>query len=295
MNKKYLITILFLFIIIGFVIFQKSTNEINIISNPIRPGLKNINTESSEIQKTEVNTKIPEPSLQGNLPIPPLNPTSTLSVDNLLDESDRTEKNKQVIQNHNNLVEIFKDLKVLRKDKNKVVTKEQLTKWVQFLIYDAHLSNELGFNNEPDVSFSDFQTLRNDLIPSEDNLSRLLNPDYIKALRSLAEQLSNIDTRTNPERALKSLAARTIDLAKRRKEQSEIFYLTLMHKYFPSQDYTMAQKISFAEQFVDAGDMKLAKYTMEYFQDSIDLPENQKDKYAIQQLIIKIQDGLIKK
>lgn len=212
-----------------------------------------------------------------------------LSIDKLLDENDRTDKNRLIIQNHTNLLEVIKEM--MERRRGKAVTVQQLSRWVQVLINDAYLKNELDRRNVPQIDLLEDQMLRPELIPIDDIASRHVSLNYLIILRSLVDQLSNVNA---DDSSLVALTGQVIDLARRRKKLSEGFYLTLMHKYFPSEEYAVVQKIAFTQQFVDAGDMKLAKYALEYFQDLLDSPESKKQKTEIQQLINNIKNELNK-
>lgn len=248
----------------------------------------NINTVIKEREKKVTPLVVNEVIEQNN---PRKSPTNlVLTIDQLLDDEDKTEKNKLIIQNHNNLISLFKDFRKVRKNKITNVTKDHLIEWTQSLIYDAYVTNELANKNLPQVDVSINIQLLPDLIPIEENLSRKLNLDYIQALKKLAKDVSSLDA--NSDKNLLPLANRLFDFTKRRKEQSEVFYLTLMHKYYLTEEYSIRDKILFAQHFVSAGDLKLAKYSLEYFEDVKDSQQNDTDQESVLQIIHNIKTGI---
>jgi hypothetical protein len=294
MKYKYLLPVIILVALLVALFFKENGSLfIGKDAEPVTSGNKTgVQASTSPAKQVAATSNPPVNAPQPSNPMP----SSALGVDKLLDENDKTERNQLIIQNHVYLLQIVKEVSELRKDKAKVPTHGQLVRWTQTLVNDAYLSNELGNNNLSAIDLSDLQTLKPELVPADNAISSVyMNPDYLKMLRPLVGEVFNIDANSLSEDVARSLALKIIDLTKRRKEQSEVFYLTLMHKYFPGKDYTMPQKIGFARQFVEAGDWKLAKYTLEFFQESLALPENQKDKPAIQQLINDIERGLTAK
>ncbi|MFQ3247983.1 MAG: hypothetical protein ACI9SP_004642 [Arenicella sp.] len=217
-----------------------------------------------------------------------------LSLDVLLDDTDKTLENEAKIINHSNIIKGLITVRFFSENGYENIQKEDLMQLLQTLVLDSYYTNELGLGNSPSNPTIGVTSIDADLIPDPDNLSRFLKKDYVEFLRENVKRASNTlgsDMETN------EIKAAFIPLAEsllRRKAHSDVSFNFLLRKYLLSNNFSVQEKTTFVEEFLLAGDFGLAKRALEFFHDGAVKVDTSEDSRLIEMTSEKIVEELRK-
>jgi hypothetical protein len=214
-----------------------------------------------------------------------------LLLEDLLNPDDRTERFDRYVTNHNNLLSIVHSLRGIQNKTIdiKSITIDQLKQWTQTLIIDIHFSNATFQGLAVGIDVSNIEEFDLSKLPAEADFTKRLSVDYLNAVRSLAEQTQSLQNSGEDNLREKSNIIRKIaSLTKRTKKQSDVFYTTRMKRYFKGRDYTLQQKITFANGFVQSKDVQLMAAAKQYFEYAMQLSEYENQKAEIEKIITNL-------
>jgi len=217
-----------------------------------------------------------------------------INIDDLLDEDDKTEINNRFIRNHNNLLDLSHKLNNIYNKKNKAqfVTLEEIKQWVQVLINDVYFTNEYYLKHDIQINTDQIDFYNPALIPRKNEVSPRIEQGHLKALEYIVKTIGLFSTTDFKEGDVNKLMQQISPLLKKSRQQSRVFYSTLMRKYFQNEDYLLQDKINFSRSFINAGDKKLMKYSLQFFKGLLGRPIYKSSKSGIQQFIQELTVGL---
>lgn len=219
--------------------------------------------------------------------------STALSIDEFLNESDRSPENKLRLQNHSNFLNSVIRIRHLKENNYSTIEKEDLVLIVQTLIFDAYMTNELRLGNIPTEQIEDWNSIRIDLLPVVDNLSKSLREDYVKYLREKIIRASTV-LDENIASELVGHFRTFSDLIFERKQHSDVTFQVLLKSYLRSSEYSTESKVKFVQQFLDAGDLSFARRALEFFQDDAFKVENNEGADVVNEISDKIKMELDK-
>jgi len=200
-----------------------------------------------------------------------------IKLTDLLDKKDQTKKNKNFIDNHNNLLMLYNrtieiDEQKWKEDSIKI-KKEEIKKWMQVLINDLAFVNK--YYNEKDIDFDiakidEYNVL---LLPTGSSLNPKIDKYYTKKYYDIFTKIDNIQSDILTHAEVDSFVFEFNELAMKRSEQSRPFYQTLMHDYYKR--YDLENIVIFSNVLFDSSDKRLVKFSFRFFEDILDLPKYQ--------------------
>jgi hypothetical protein len=214
-------------------------------------------------------------------------PYTLMTVDDLLDPNDRTTRSKVMLNRHNQLLTNLYNLKIIQQQNIPIesISVANLQEWTQTLISDLILNNaifqQLPISEELTVNDS----FDPSLLPESNQLSELINNGYFEAVKQLAVKVAVVTNFTDESNKKQFLIYQIADLSRQAKKQSNVFLLTKMKAYFKDEQYSLKQKLDFAQAIANTRDSKLISSVTQYFDYVLTLPQYQKQQKNINHFI----------
>jgi hypothetical protein len=189
------------------------------------------------------------------------------------------------------LLAIVLSLQTVQQNKINInqVSINQIKQWTQTLINDVNFSNAIFQEKSVNIDVNNIEKFDISKLPSESNFTERLSIDYLKGVKNLAEQTQSLlDFGEKNSHEKSNIIRKIASLTKRTKKQSDVFYTTRMKRYFKGRDYTLQQKITFANGFVQAKDVQLMAAAKQYFEYAMQLSEYENQKAEIEKIITNL-------
>jgi hypothetical protein len=153
----------------------------------------------------------------------------------------------------------------------------------------VNFSNAIFQEKSVNIDVNNIEKFDISKLPSESNFTERLSIDYLKGVKNLAEQTQSLlDFGEKNSHEKSNIIRKIASLTKRTKKQSDVFYTTRMKRYFKGRDYTLQQKITFANGFVQAKDVQLMAAAKQYFEYAMQLSEYENQKAEIEKIITNL-------
>jgi len=213
-----------------------------------------------------------------------------LSVEDLIDVEDRTEINRLYIDNHNALVAALRKIDEAENAGRDIDFQLQvLVKMLQAVVNDIYFTNEVYHGRIPLDRVTDVGVLDLSRLPVTSSLHERIPVYYLDKIINLSVRLKNATPGKITQGEVKIMLREVKRLVLKRKEQSDVFFLTYMKKYYPSNKYSIEEKIRFARSFIDSGDRKLVKYSIKPFRKMLSMDNYASSKEMIELLLDDIR------
>jgi hypothetical protein len=290
MKKNNFILALILAILVLFWFYWPNIDETNSISTSDRTSSTPINDSAASIFSTQKGAEVDNKSKykKDGFITPDFRP---LQLTDLLNPDDRIERFGRYIDNHNHLLAIVLSLQTVQQNKINInqVSINQIKQWTQTLINDVNFSNAIFQEKSVNIDVNNIEKFDISKLPSESNFTERLSIDYLKGVKNLAEQTQSLlDFGEKNSHEKSNIIRKIASLTKRTKKQSDVFYTTRMKRYFKGRDYTLQQKITFANGFVQAKDVQLMAAAKQYFEYAMQLSEYENQKAEIEKIITNL-------
>lgn len=251
----------------------------------------NVKQSANEYKPKESDVVANEKNSVGLITDEELANKKPLTVDDLLDERDRTEETKLRIQIYDSLTKVY-DLYSSSKNNNYALTVDELKTALDTLVEEAYLSNQLALGNafpNYDAENLSIEVLANSKIAPYEFRSNHIEDlnDLIlgfKKYQSLSEPSSS-ETNIYRTKHSRSLAR----LFSNRFRRSQKFYMELATGYLLSEEYSMPQKLDFAEKIVSAGDPYIMRNINGYFKSRLNDIQSDELKNKTKKLVSRIE------
>lgn len=256
------------------------------VSQQDKPPLKQASepfNKSDVVIGNEINVQEPSQLMEEVVPI--------LSAEQLLDEQDKTERNKLIISSHWNLLSSINTINDLTKNRSKAPSFQQLASAAQTIVQNLHIRNEIALGNIAVVDWDDLQILTPELVPEKPMSKAYISTKELKGINKIIESLSSIDEYSLIESEAWSIAKQIRDVAVISKDYSDGYYIEQIRKYLSSDEYSLEQKINFSRNFLAARDWELSKFIYQYFQKHSAESKKQQYKSDVQVLLDEIKQG----
>lgn len=208
-----------------------------------------------------------------------------VTIDDLLDPADRTERSQSMLSSYDGLLINLHGIQAVRQQVVSIesISVLQIKEWTQALINYLAISNaDFQKLSIPPSSSGQFNPA---LLPADSELSDLINKGYFEAVKALVDKVNGLDDPLPDNGIKQSLVNRISELTLNAKKQSSVFLLTKMKHYFKSGGYSLTQKISFARSVVNTQDGKMIRSVRQYFEYALTLPEYENEQQKIKDFI----------
>lgn len=195
-----------------------------------------------------------------------------LNVNDLLDDSDRTDKNQAILNNYSNL--LFATSRYVYEQPRNGFTLETTKDFLSTLIFDARLYERISFEN---ANFNELEVLNLDeelIVPTTE--SKYLPDWYLEELEELLTKYKKIST-IGQDAKFESFSRTLFQVMIERKKHSNAYMYSFMKNYYTSDEYSIDQKVAFTNKFVLTNDASTSEMALRYFE-SIKESDNQSDK-----------------